>query len=144
MIDAVNHGAGGLMLFNLGAQLTAALGLLGLILAVVGIYGVMAYAVGQRTQEIGVRVALGAQRKSILWLVSRQGLLIVGIGLLLGLFVSAGVGRLVGGFLVGVGPTDPLTYMIVSLLLALVVLAACYIPARRAVRVDPMTALRHE
>jgi putative ABC transport system permease protein len=144
MIDAVNHGAGGLMLFNLGAQLTAALGLLGLILAVVGIYGVMAYAVGQRTQEIGVRVALGAQRKSILWLVSRQGLLIVGIGLLLGLFVSAGVGRLVGNFLVGVGPTDPLTYIGVSLLLALVVLAACYTPARRAVRVDPMTALRHE
>jgi len=144
MADAVNNGANGLLLFNLGAELTAALGLLGLVLAVVGIYGVMAYAVGQRTQEIGVRMALGAQRTSILWMISRQGLAIVGSGLVLGLLVAIGVGRLVGDFLVGIGPTDPLTFIIVSILLAVVALAACYIPARRATRIDPMAALRYE
>ncbi|HXA04422.1 MAG TPA: ABC transporter permease [Bryobacteraceae bacterium] len=144
MTEVVSNGANGLLLFNLGAELTAALGLLGLTLAVVGIYGVMAYAVGQRTQEIGVRVALGAQRKNILWMISRQGLAIVGVGLALGLLVAVGVGRLVGEFLVGVGPTDPLTYISVSLLLSFVALAACYIPARRATRVDPLVALRYE
>ena len=144
MTEAVNNGANGLMLFNIGAELTAALGLLGLTLAVVGIYGVMAYAAGQRTQEIGLRMALGAQRRSILWLISRQGLAIVGIGLALGLLLAIAVGRLVGDFLVGIGPTDPLTYISVSLLLSFVALAACYIPARRAMRVDPIVALRHE
>jgi predicted permease len=144
MTEVVSNGANGLLLFNLGAELTAALGLLGLTLAVVGIYGVMAYAVGQRTQEIGVRVALGAQRKNILWMISRQGLAIVGVGLALGLLIAVGVGRLVDEFLVGVGPTDPLTYISVSLLLSFVALAACYIPARRATRVDPLVALRYE
>jgi putative ABC transport system permease protein len=104
----------------------------------------MAYAVGQRTQEIGVRIALGAQRTSILWMISRQGLAIVGIGLALGLLVAIIVGRLVGDFLVGIGPTDPLTYIAVSILLSFVALAASYIPARRATRVDPVVALRCE
>jgi predicted permease len=144
MTDAVANGANGLMLFNVGAELTAALGLLGLILAVVGIYGVMAYAVRQRTQEIGVRIALGAQRTSILWMVSRQGIAIVGIGLALGLLIAVAVGRLMGDFLVGIGPTDPLTYLTVSLLLTFIALAACYVPARRATGVDPMVALRYE
>jgi ABC-type antimicrobial peptide transport system permease subunit len=144
MTEVVSNGANGLLLFNLGAELTAALGLLGLTLAVVGIYGVMAYAVGERTQEIGVRVALGAQRKNIPWMISRQGLAIVGVGLALGLLIAVGVGRVVGEFLVGVGPTDPLTYISVSLLLSFVALAACYIPARRATRVDPLVALRYE
>jgi predicted permease len=144
MTEVVSNGFNGLLLFNLGAELTAALGLLGLTLAVVGIYGVMAYAVGQRTQEIGVRMALGAQRTTILWMISRQGLAIVGIGLALGLLVAIVVGRLVGEFLVGVGSTDPLTYVSVSLLLSFVALAACYVPVRRAMHVDPMVALRHE
>jgi len=144
MTEVVSNGANGLLLFNLGAELTAALGLLGLTLAVVGIYGVMAYAVGERTQEIGVRVALGAQRKNILWMISRQGLAIVGAGLALGPLIAVRVGRVVGEFLVGVGPTDPLTYISVSLLLSFVALAACYIPARRATRVDPLVALRYE
>jgi predicted permease len=144
MTEAVTNGANGLFLFNLGAELTAALGLLGLMLAAVGIYGVMASAVGQRTPEIGVRVALGAQRTTILWMISRQGLAIIGIGVLFGLVVAAGVARLVGDFLVGVGPTDPLTYLSVSVLLSSVALAACYVPARRATRVDPMVALRYE
>jgi len=144
MSDVVTNGPDGLLIFNLGAELTAALGFLGLTLAVVGIYGVMAYAVGQRTQEIGVRIALGAQRTSILWMISRQGLAIVGLGLALGLLIAIGVGRLVGEFLVGIGPTDPLTYVTVSVLLSIIALAACYVPAHRAMRVDPMVALRHE
>ena len=144
MTEVVTNGANGLFLFNLGAELTVALGMLGLTLAVVGIYGVMAYAVGQRTQEIGVRVALGAQRATILWMISRQGLAIIGIGVALGLFVAVGVGRLVSDFLVGIAPTDPLTYVIVSVLLSLVALAACCVPARRATRVDPLVALRYE
>jgi putative ABC transport system permease protein len=105
---------------------------------------VMAYAVGQRSQEIGVRIALGAQSKNILWMISRQGLVIIGIGVGLGLLVAVGVGRVVGDFLVGIAPTDPLTYLAVSVLLSLVALGACYIPARRAIRVDPMIALRYE
>jgi len=144
MTDAVNYGANGLFLFNVGAELTTALGLLGLTLAVVGIYGVMAYTVGQRTREIGVRVAFGAQRGDILWMVSRQGVTTIAIGLAFGLLAAMGVGRLVGNFLVGVGPTDAWTYATVSLLLSFVALLACFVPARRAMRVDPMVALRHE
>lgn len=144
MADAVKNSPDGLLLFDLGAEITAALGLLGLTLAVVGVYGVTAYAVGQRTPEIGIRMAFGAQRKDILWMVSRQGLAIVAIGLVLGFAAAMGVGTLVGNFLVGVAPTDPVTYLAVSLLLACAALLACYVPARRAMRVDPMVALRHE
>jgi predicted permease len=144
MTDSVKNGAGGLLLFNLGAKLTAALGFLGLTLAVVGIYGVMTYAVGQRTQEIGVRMALGAQRRTILWMVSRQGLAIIGTGLSIGLLTAIAAGRLVGEFLVGIGPADPVTYITMSMLLSLIALAACYIPARRAMQVEPTVALRYE
>jgi len=144
MTDAVTNGAGGLLLFNLGVKLTATLGLLGLTLAVVGIYGVMTYAIGQRTQEIGVRMALGAQRRTILWMVSRQGLVIVGAGLAIGLLIAMGVGRLVDEFLVGIGPRDPVTYITVSIVLSLIALAACYVPARRAMKVEPTVALRYE
>ena len=141
MADVVRND---LFLFNLGARLTAALGLLGLTLAVVGIYGVMTYAIGQRTQEIGVRMALGAPRGTILWMVSRQGLAIVGAGLAIGLLLAFGVSRLVGEFLVGIGPTDPVTYVTVSVLLSIIALAACYVPARRATHVEPTVALRYE
>ncbi len=144
MADTVENGIGGLFLFHVGAELTGALGLLALALAIIGMYGVMAYAVTQRTQEIGVRMALGARRATILWMISRQGLAIVGVGLALGVGLAASVGGLVAEFLVGVGPTDPLTYVAVSALLTLTALAACYVPARRAARVDPMIALRAE
>src|SRR5262249_13320561 len=144
MTEVVTNGVNGLLLFNLGAEQTAVLGLLGLVLVVVGIYGVMAYTVGQRTPEIGVRMALGAQPKTLLWMISRQGLAIVGVGLGFGLLVAISVGRLVGEFLVGVGPTDPLVYISVSALLTVIALAACYVPARRAMRVDPTVALRYE
>ena len=144
MTDSVKNGAGGLLLFSLAAKLTAALGFLGLALAVVGIYGVMTYAVGQRTQEIGVRMALGAQRRTILWMVSRQGLAIIGTGLSIGLLAAIAAGRLVGEFLVGIRPTDLVTYLTVSMLLSFIALAACYIPARRAMQVEPTVALRYE
>jgi len=104
----------------------------------------MAYAVGQRTQEIGVRMALGAQQRTILWMVSRRGLAIIGIGLAIGLLIAIAAGRLVGEFLVGIGPADPVTYITVSMLLSFIALAACYIPARRAMRIEPTVALRYE
>ena len=144
MSDVVTNGPDGLLIFKIGAELTAALGLLGLVIGTVGIYGVMAYTVGHKTQEIGVRIALGAQRGSIVWMIARQGLRVIGIGLGLGLLISIGVGRLVGDFLVGIGPTDPVTYSFVSALLLVVALLACYVPVRRALQVDPMIALRHE
>ena len=143
MTEAIN-GMNGLFVFNLGAELTGTLGLLGLALGVVGIYGVMAYAVGRRTHEIGVRIALGAKRSDVLWMICRQGLVIIAAGLVTGWVAAIGIGRLLGEFLVGVGPTDLLTYLSVSMLLTLVALAACYVPARRAANVDPMVALRYE
>jgi len=133
----------GFLLFQIGAGLAAALGILGLILAVVGVYGVISYAASQKTQEIGIRLALGARPADILKSVLSQGALIVAIGLAVGLAAAFAVARMVAGF-VTVSATDPVTYISVSLLLAFVALAACYVPARRAMRVDPMVALRYE
>jgi putative ABC transport system permease protein len=117
--------------------------MLGLILAVVGVYGVISYATNQKTHEIGIRMALGAQRSDVLKMILGQGLFIVAIGLALGVVAALAISRLVGKLLI-VSATDPLTYIAVSSLLALVALVACYIPARRAMRVDPMVALRYE
>src|SRR5262249_53960428 len=133
----------GLLMFQLGAMLAAVLGALGLILSVVGVYGVISYSVSQRTQEIGIRMALGAEPRSILGLVLRQGIVIVAAGLVLGLALALASARLVGKFLV-VSGSDPLTYITVSLTLTLVALVACYLPARRSARVNPIVALRHE
>ncbi len=138
------HGGNGLLFFEIGASLAAALGLLGLVLAIVGVYGVMSYAVGQRTQEIGVRIALGAQKNDILRMIGRQGALIVGSGLTVGFLAGVAVGRLVSDFLVGITPSDPITYVGVSVLLAAVASVATYLPTRRATKVDPMVALRYE
>jgi ABC-type antimicrobial peptide transport system permease subunit len=134
----------GLFLFRLGAVLTGILGGLGLVLAIVGVYGVMSYTVSQRTHEIGIRMALGAQRKEILALVGRQSLLVVGAGLVVGALLAFGVGQMVREFLVGVSPADPVTYFGVAALLAVVAMAACFVPARRAIHVDPTVALRIE
>jgi predicted permease len=134
----------GLLLFQLGAWIAAALGILGLILAVVGVYGVVSYVTSQRTHEIGVRMALGAAPGQIGKMILRQGFVIVAIGLVLGLAAAVAAGNLAKTFLVSVSPTDPLTYFTVSLLLAAVALTACWIPARRATKVDPMVALRYE
>ncbi len=132
------------LLFQFGAALSASLGCLGLILAIVGVYGVISYSVSQRTHEIGIRMALGAQRTAILKMILGQGLVIVAAGLALGCVTAFAAARLIGNFLVGVSPADPLTYCAVIVALGAVALAACYIPARRAMRVDPMVALRYE
>jgi predicted permease len=142
MTQALNT-LNGLLLFQYGAGLAGALGILGLVLAMVGVYGVVAYAVRQRTHEIGIRTALGAQPADILMMVFGQGLLIVGTGLVIGLGAAFGAARVVGNF-IAVSPTDPATYLIVSATLTLVAFLASYIPARRAAKVDPMEALRYE
>jgi putative ABC transport system permease protein len=117
---------------------------LALILAAVGIYGAMAYAANQRTHEIGIRTALGAQRRDVLRLVMRDGAKIALFGIASGIAGALALTRLMASLLFEVKPTDPATFAGVAILLAFVVLAACYLPARRAMRVDPMVALRYE
>ena len=136
-LDTLN----GLMVFQLGAWLAAVLGVIGLILSIVGVYGVISYSAAQRTQEIGVRMALGAPPNTILWMVLRHGLFVVASGVVLGLICAFGLGRLIAPFLV-INPADPATYALVSGLLAVVALTACYIPALRSTRLDPIRALR--
>jgi predicted permease len=134
----------GFLLFQLAAALAGILGTLGLILALVGVFGVISFTVSQRTNEIGIRMAMGAGQRSILRMILRQGVWIISAGVLSGLALAVAMARLVGNFISGVSPYDPLTYLSVSALLMLVALFACYIPARRATRVDPMVALRYE
>ena len=133
----------GMLFYKIGAVLAAVLGFLGLVLAIVGVYGVVSYAASQKTHEIGVRMALGAQPWDILGMIFREGLLIVAVGLALGIAGALAAGRVVGSFLT-VSAHDPVTYVFVVGVLAIVALAACFIPARRAMRVDPMVALRYE
>ena len=115
-----------------------------LLLAGLGIYGVISYLVSERTHEIGIRLALGAQRSDILRMVVRQGLGLAIAGAAVGLVCALIVSHLMAGLLYGVRPTDPVTFVGVALLLIGVALLACYIPAQRAIRVDPLVALRHD
>jgi predicted permease len=137
-------GALGYFIFRLGASLAAAMGLLGLFLAVVGVYGVVSYTATQRTHEIGIRMALGATPAQVFALLLKQALQLLAAGLFFGLVGALAFTRFLSHLLVGISPSDPGAYFSVSALLAFVTLLACWIPARRALRVDPMVALRHE
>jgi putative ABC transport system permease protein len=125
-------------------QLLGTFAALALVLAAVGLYGLMSYSVIQRTNEIGIRVALGASRPDILSLILRRGALLALCGIAIGLVASLSLSRLLSSFLFGVLPTDPLTFSAVATLLAAVALTASYVPAHRATRVDPNVSLRHE
>jgi putative ABC transport system permease protein len=126
------------------SELFATFAAIAVILACVGLYGVISYATSQRTQEIGIRVALGAKNLDILKMVVGQGMILVMIGILLGIIGALGATRFLETLLYGVDTKDIFSYLSVSILLAFVALIACYIPARRATKVDPMMALRYE
>jgi ABC-type antimicrobial peptide transport system permease subunit len=134
----------GLVPQRIAAAVAGSLGVVGLLLSAIGIYGVTAYAVSRRTREIGIRMALGADRARVLRLVLRQGLVLAAIGVALGIAIAAAGSRLLESLLFGVRGLDPITFAGACLLFGVVTLAATYIPARRATRVDPMIALRNE
>jgi predicted permease len=129
---------------RLTAQLSSFFGLVAVFLACIGIYGLMSYAVLHRTNEIGIRVALGAQRGQILRLIMRQGFVLAATGVVVGIVLAFLLTRFLASLLFGVLPFDPVTFVCVGSLLTLIALAACYLPARRATHVDPLVALRYE
>lgn len=144
VMTLAEHMRGPLAPARLFAWLSGAFGLLALVLAATGLYGVMAYLVSGRTREFGIRLALGANGRHLLRLILIEGITLVGVGMLLGLLASAVLTRVLQSMLYDVSATDPATFLGVALLLAAVTLLACYIPARRAMKIDPMAALRHE
>ena len=124
--------------------LVGSFGVLGFILAIIGIYGVISYSVVQQTHEIGVRMALGAQPRDILHMILRKGMLLAIAGIAIGIGGALALTRVLRSMLFEIEPTDPATFVGVAIFLTIAALAACYIPARRATKVDPMVALRHE
>jgi ABC-type antimicrobial peptide transport system permease subunit len=133
-----------LWIVRAGAVMFSAFGALALFLAVIGIYGVKAYSVARRTREIGIRMALGARPGEVLWMILREGFIMILTGTALGLLLAAGVAKLVSGLLFDVGALDPAVFILVPLLLASAALLACWVPARRATKISPMAALRTE
>lgn len=140
----LQHAAFSLLPARMAATLSSIFGAMALLLASVGIFGAVGYSVAQRTREIGIRMALGAQPQDILNLVIRYGVQIVAAGILIGVFASVGLTRFASTLLYGIDPVDPLTFLSVSSLLLLVALLACYLPARKAMRVEPTIALKYE
>jgi putative ABC transport system permease protein len=129
---------------RLSAMMLGAFSVFALILAAVGVYGVMWYLVTQGTRDLGVRIALGAQRGTIVGLVVRQGMELAGVGIVAGILGAMALTRVMASLLFGVGPTDALTFTVVPLILGTIALIAVYLPARRATQVDPIVALREE
>jgi ABC-type antimicrobial peptide transport system permease subunit len=130
--------------FRVFGTLFATFALIALVMSSVGIYGVTSYGVSQRSQEIGVRMALGASTRQVLWLVLRQGLIRIALGVAIGLVAAWGVSRVLSTVLFQVTATDPLTFVSISILLTVVTITACLLPARRAMRMDPAITLRRE
>src|SRR6266542_2738457 len=137
-------GGMGYLMFRIGAVQATAMGVLGLLLAIVGVYGVVSYGAAQRTREMGIRLALGADPSAVRALVLRQGLVLVGGGIAFGLAIAAAVTPFIARFFFMVSATDVPTFATVTAILCVIGVVACYLPARRAMRVDPMIALRHE
>jgi putative ABC transport system permease protein len=124
--------------------LVSAFGFLAVVLTCIGLYGMLSYSVAQRTREIGIRMALGAERRDVFGIIIRQGVRLAIMGIAIGLAGAWATTRLLKNQLFGVQATDPLTFLAAAFLLAMVALLACYVPARRAITVDPVVALRHE
>jgi ABC-type antimicrobial peptide transport system permease subunit len=138
---AVDQGLGSISLLG---NLLGAFATIGLVLAAIGIYGVVSYTVVQRTGELGIRLALGAQARDVLYLVLSKGALLILIGALLGVVGAYGVSRLLIAFIPSLPTRDPLVVVVIGIALILVALFACYLPARRATKIDPLVALKHE
>jgi putative ABC transport system permease protein len=129
---------------NMAASFSLAFGVLAILLSAVGLYSVMAYVVSQRTREVGIRMALGADRRHVLKMITKQGMWLAGVGVVIGVLLSLALVRVLSAVLIGVSGYDVGIFVIVPVLLAVVAFIACYLPARRATRVDPLVALRYE
>jgi len=126
------------------AMLSSFFGMLALLLACIGLYGILSYGVASRTNEIGIRMALGAQRRDVFWLILREALWLIVAGVAVGLPIIFAVTRLASTLLFGLTPTDPVSLLLAALLMLAVAIVACWLPARRAAQVDPIVALRNE
>ena len=131
-------------LTRIGAIMFGLFGAIALLLAVVGVYGVKAYAVARRTREIGIRMALGADADDVLWMILREGAWMLASGVAIGLLLALGTGQIVSGLLYQVGALDPVAFTVAPVVLAAAALLACWLPARRATRINPIAALRTE
>jgi ABC-type antimicrobial peptide transport system permease subunit len=129
---------------NMAASFSLAFGVVAILLSAVGLYSVMAYVVSQRTREVGIRMALGANRSDVMKMITRQGMRLAAVGVGIGLLLALALAQVLSSLLIGVSGYDVATFILVPTLLAAVALLACYLPARRATKVDPLVALRYE